>query len=59
MERSDYLAMREKYRPENVKLAIIAESPPDSDKYFYKPTGLPTAALVPGSDEAAPGGAHQ
>jgi hypothetical protein len=38
-QRSDYLALRRSFEPESIRLAIIAESPPASGKYFYDPTG--------------------
>src|SRR5882762_10459054 len=37
--RDYYLRLRREYQPENIKLVIIAESPPASGKYFYDPTG--------------------
>jgi hypothetical protein len=37
MQRHEYIALRDRYTPASVKLVIIAESPPDSDLYFYKP----------------------
>jgi len=36
MQRNEYLDLRDQYKPVSVKLAVIAESPPDSDLYFYK-----------------------
>jgi hypothetical protein len=39
MDRSGYQALRRRYQPTTIKLAIIAESPPSSGKYFYDPTG--------------------
>ena len=38
-DRDHYLRLRRQYQPENIKLVIIAESPPASGKYFYDPTG--------------------
>jgi hypothetical protein len=40
--RDEYLDLRRQYQPENIKLVIIAESPPDSGLYFYDRTGSPT-----------------
>lgn len=34
-----YKRLRKKYTPERIKLAIIAESPPASGKYFYDDKG--------------------
>jgi hypothetical protein len=34
-----YQAMRERFTPTMVKLIIIAESPPNSGRYFYDPDG--------------------
>jgi hypothetical protein len=33
------------YEPETVALVIVAESPPESGKYFYNPEGRPTEPL--------------
>jgi hypothetical protein len=38
-DREYYLRFRREYEPENVRLVIVAESPPASGKYFYDPTG--------------------
>lgn len=38
-ERDYYLHLRAGYAPENIKLVVVAESPPASGKYFYDPTG--------------------
>jgi hypothetical protein len=38
-DRDHYLRLRRDYQPENIKLVIVAESPPASGKYFYDPTG--------------------
>src|SRR5712671_1981371 len=38
-DKSKYLAWRRRYEPAPVKLIIVAESPPDSGKYFYDPEG--------------------
>jgi hypothetical protein len=43
--RDVYLALRSRYAPERVRLAIIAESPPISGKYFYDPEGSPSEQL--------------
>jgi hypothetical protein len=40
-DRDYYLRLRRQYEPENVKLVIVAESPPASGKYFYDTTGSP------------------
>jgi hypothetical protein len=49
--RDAYLALRRKYEPPNVRLVIVAESPPASGRYFYNPTGRASeplfAALMP------------
>jgi hypothetical protein len=44
-ERSEYLKLRRKYKPEVVRLIVVAESPPDSGTYFYDPVGKTTEAL--------------
>jgi hypothetical protein len=44
-KRSEYLALRGQYEPENVRLVMVAESPPASGKYFYDSTGSPSEAL--------------
>ena len=44
-QRSEYLSYRRKFEPTTVKLVIVAESPPDSGKYFYNPTGAVTEWL--------------
>jgi hypothetical protein len=38
-DRDYYLRLRRVYEPENIRLVIVAESPPASGKYFYDPTG--------------------
>ena len=38
-QRAYYISLRDKYEPKPVKLAIIAESPPLSGKYFYNDAG--------------------
>jgi hypothetical protein len=45
MTRSIYLALRRPYEPETVKLLIVAESPPNSGKYFYNREGRVTEPL--------------
>ncbi|GAB4374067.1 MAG: hypothetical protein Kow00114_36410 [Kiloniellaceae bacterium] len=37
--RDEYHALRRRYQPASVSLAIVAESPPKSGKYFYDATG--------------------
>jgi len=34
-----YLSLRRRYEPEILSLIVVAESPPQSGKYFYKPDG--------------------
>lgn len=43
--RSYYVALREQYRPSDVRLIFIAESPPVSGKYFYDKLGTVTEPL--------------
>jgi hypothetical protein len=43
--RNYYLSLRQQYEPKNIRLVIIAESPPASGKYFYDPTGSPKEPL--------------
>jgi hypothetical protein len=38
-DRDYYLRLRRVYEPENIRLVIVAESPPASGKYFYDATG--------------------
>jgi uncharacterized protein (DUF4415 family) len=38
-QRGEYLSLRREFEPTRVTLAIIAESPPISGKYFYDPAG--------------------
>jgi hypothetical protein len=40
-DRDYYLRLRREYHPDDIKLVIVAESPPASGKYFYDPTGSP------------------
>jgi hypothetical protein len=44
-QRSEYLSFRRTFEPASVKLAIVAESPPASGKYFYNPAGAVTEPL--------------
>ena len=41
----EYIAKRNKYKPENLKAIFILESPPKSGKYFYDPEGETTEPL--------------
>jgi hypothetical protein len=43
--RSEYLSLRDQYRPETIKLLLVAESPPASGRYFYNPAGALTEPL--------------
>jgi hypothetical protein len=43
--RDRYIALRRRYQPETTKLAIVAESPPASGRYFYDETGPTTEPL--------------
>jgi hypothetical protein len=45
LDRNYYLRLRRNYQPENIKLVIVAESPPASGKYFYDTTGSPKEPL--------------
>lgn len=45
MLRDEYLALRQRYEPEHVKLVVVAESPPASGLYFYNPEGRVTEPL--------------
>jgi hypothetical protein len=45
LDRQAYLSLRRQYEPDVVKLAIIAESPPTSGKYFYNPAGSKSEPL--------------
>ncbi len=44
-KRSEYIDLRRQYQPENIRLVIVAESPPASGLYFYDPKGKPTEPL--------------
>jgi hypothetical protein len=39
MDRNEYLLLRKAFKPIDVRLAIVAESPPISGKYFYDISG--------------------
>jgi hypothetical protein len=39
MQRNEYFALRGAFKPSNVRLVIVAESPPAAGKYFYNPDG--------------------
>jgi hypothetical protein len=43
--RSKYLALRSPYEPDNIRLVIVAESPPAGGKYFYNPEGARSEPL--------------
>ena len=43
--RSEYVAMREQFRPNHLKLIFIAESPPESGQYLYDTGGSTTEML--------------
>jgi hypothetical protein len=43
--RDAYLALRRNYEPENIRLVIVAESPPFSGLYFYNPAGRASEPL--------------
>ena len=45
LNREYYLRLRKEYEPKNIKLVIVAESPPASGKYFYDTTGSPREPL--------------
>ena len=36
-QRTEYIALRDQYKPVSVKHVVVAESPPASGLYFYKP----------------------
>ncbi len=44
-DRNHYLRLRREHQAEIIRLVIIAESPPDSGKYFYDKTGSPKEPL--------------
>jgi len=43
--RDRYIALRRRYQPATTRLAIVAESPPASGRYFYDETGPTTEPL--------------
>jgi hypothetical protein len=43
--RGYYMRLRRAYQPERIKLAIVAESPPASGKYFYDDKGKSSEPL--------------
>src|SRR5688572_20135704 len=43
--RNEYLSLRRRFEPETLSLVIVAESPPQSGKYFYNPDGAVTEPL--------------
>lgn len=45
MDRSYYLSLRQDFAPQDIKLVVVAESPPVSGKYFYDTTGATTEHL--------------
>ena len=45
MNRQDYINLRNKYFPKNLKTIFVLESPPASCRYFYKPEGRVTEPL--------------
>jgi hypothetical protein len=45
VRREAYLSLRQRYEPNAITLAIVAESPPASGKYFYDPDGAITEPL--------------
>jgi hypothetical protein len=60
--KSEYLDLRRRYQPEELRLIIVAESPPASGRYFYNPPRQAHEYLfdafmkqlrVPGSDKEA------
>jgi len=44
-QHKEYVAKRNKYKPETIKAIFILESPPKSGKYFYDPEGKTTEPL--------------
>jgi hypothetical protein len=44
-DRDYYLQLRREHQPTDIKLVIVAESPPASGKYFYDRTGSPKEPL--------------
>ena len=45
MTPEEYLSLRHRFQPTNIKLIIIAESPPVSGLYFYNPRGRSSEPL--------------
>ncbi len=45
LTRSDYHAFRRVYQPADLKLIVVAESPPVSGLYFYNPVGAVSEPL--------------
>jgi hypothetical protein len=45
MQRAQYLTFRSQFQPVQLKLVMVAESPPTSGKYFYNPDGAVTEPL--------------
>ena len=45
LTRSDYHAFRRVYQPADLKLIVVAESPPVSGLYFYNPAGAVSEPL--------------
>ncbi len=45
MNKERYLSLRNRYKPLQIKIVFIAESPPISGKYFYDESGLITEPL--------------
>ena len=45
MQRNEYLALRRAFEPSNVRLVIVAESPPAAGRYFYNPNGKASEPL--------------
>jgi hypothetical protein len=43
--RNEYLAFRRQYEPENIRLVVIAESPPASGSIFCNLEGVPGEPL--------------
>jgi hypothetical protein len=43
--RDRYISLRRHYQPKTTRLAIVAESPPTSGRYFYDKTGATTEPL--------------
>ena len=39
LTKADYLAFRRRFEPTPIRLVVVAESPPQNQKYFYNPDG--------------------